>query len=242
MTAIEQQVQKDSGYHSHLWKIIAVNLLMIGAMMIRAFLKQKTPMRYFGETGIISWFSCVQLLILAGLAWKIYRIRKLAEPETTAKHSPQMLWKIITIGFFFLAVDEIVQIHETTDVVVHWLFKIPEDNQIWQLDALIVAGYSVVSAYVLYSFRDEFKRYKSAFYLFILGFALKAIMVAIDFSTDDGSIFSFWLTDAKQHQLMYDWTQAVEESFKLLAEAAFISAFLVCVQIAKRITRSEITH
>ncbi len=242
MTVTEKVVQKDLVYRSHLWKIIAVNLLMIGAMMIRAILKQRSPMRYFGEMGIITWFSCVQLLILAGLSWKIYRIRKLAEGEYQGKHPPQMLWKIITIGFVFLAVDEVAQIHETTDTLIHWLFQIPEENQFLQLDGVIVASYTVVSAYVLYFFRDEFKRYKPAFYLFILGFFFKVIMVTIDITTDDESLFSFWLSDPKLHKFVYDWVQAVEDSFKLLAEAAFISAFLVCVQIAKRITRSEITH
>ncbi|MEA5521696.1 hypothetical protein [Limnoraphis robusta] len=242
MTVTEQRVQKDQVLRSHLWKIIAFDLLFIGAMMIRAILNQKTPMRYFGETGIISWFSCLQLLILAGLAWKIYRIRKLSQVETKGKHAPQTLWKLIAMGFFFLAVDEIVQIHEATDFLIHWIFQIPDNSKFLQLDGLIVAGYSAIGAYILYSFWDEFQQYRSAFYLFIIGFALKATMVLIDVSTDDQTVFSSWFTDPKSHKLMYDWVQTVEESFKILAEGAFIAAFLVCVQIAKRMTRAEITN
>lgn len=243
MTVTEQRVQKDQVLRSHLWKIIAFDVLFIGAMMIRAILNQKTPMRYFGETGIISWFSCLQLLILAGLAWKIYRIRKLAHiEETKGKHAPQTLWKLIAMGFLFLAVDEIVQIHEATDILIHWIFQIPDNSKFLQLDGLIVAGYSAIGAYILYSFWDEFKQYRSAFYLFIIGFALKATMVLIDLGTDDDSIFSFWLSDPKRHRLVYDWVQTVEESFKILAEGAFIAAFIACVQIAKRMTRAEITN
>lgn len=49
-------------YRSFLIPIIAFDLLMIGAMMLRAINRSKSPMRYFGETGLISWLSCVQSL------------------------------------------------------------------------------------------------------------------------------------------------------------------------------------
>ncbi|EAW35439.1 hypothetical protein [Lyngbya sp. PCC 8106] len=225
---------------SYLWMILLFDLVFLGLTIRRAVLLGKSPMVYFGETGIISWLSCLQLLILSGLAWKIYRIRKLAPIETKGKKLPQTLWKLIAIGFLFLAVDEIVQIHEATDFLIHWVFQIPDNSKFLQLDGLIVAGYSAIGAYILYSFWDEFKRYKPAFYLFVLGFAFKATMVFIDLGTDDDSIFSFWLADPKRHKLMYDWVQTVEESFKILAEGAFIAAFIACLQIAKRMTRNQI--
>lgn len=242
MNSTEITPQTDRKVKSYLWIILLFDLLVLGLTIRRAVLLGKSPMRYFGETGIISWFSCIQLLILSGLAWKIYRIRKLAPIETKGKKLPQTLWKLIAIGFLFLAVDEIVQIHETTDVLIPWLFNIPEDHNLLQFDGVIVAAYSAVGAYILYSFWDEFQQYKSAFYLFVLGFALKATMVFIDLGTDDDSIFSFWLADPKRHKLIYEWIQTVEESFKILAEGAFIAAFLVCVQIAKRITRKQMSE
>ncbi|WP_413161126.1 hypothetical protein ACL6C3_21700 [Capilliphycus salinus ALCB114379] len=241
MNFTENTPQTDRKVKSYLWMILLFDCVVLGLTIRRAVLLGKSPMRYFGETGIISWFSCLQLLILSGLAWKIYRIRKLAPVETKQKHKPQTLWKLISIGFFFLAVDEIAQIHETTDVLIQWLFNVPDGHNILRFDGVIVAGYSAVGAYILYSFADEFKRYKPTFYLFFLGFAFKATMVLIDLGTDDDSIFSFWLADPKRHQLVYDWIQTVEESFKILAEGAFIAAFIACLQIAKRITRKQIT-
>ncbi|ERT04388.1 putative membrane protein [Lyngbya aestuarii BL J] len=239
MNSTEITSQTDQKVKSYLWMILLFDLVFLGLTIRRAVLLGKSPMVYFGETGIISWLSCLQLLVLSGLAWQISGVRK--QVNLKGKKAPQTLWQLISIGFFYLAVDEIGQIHETVDVLIQWMFNVPEDNNLLKYDGVIVAGYSAVGAYILYSFWDEFKRYKPAFYLFVLGFALKATMVLIDLGTDDDSIFSFWLADPKRHKLVYEWIQMVEESFKIIAEGAFIAAFIACLQIAKRITRKQIT-
>ena len=94
--------------------IVLFDLTVLGLTILRAIVRQKSPMRYFDETGIISWFSCLQLLILCGLSWYIFSIRK--KVEVTGLHkSPHKLWKWIAVGFLYLAIDEIAQIHETLE-------------------------------------------------------------------------------------------------------------------------------
>ncbi|MDY6901825.1 MAG: hypothetical protein SWZ49_27670 [Cyanobacteriota bacterium] len=196
-------------------------------------------MVYFGETGIISWLSCIQLLVLSGLSWRISWVRK--QVETKVKKSPKTLWQLIALGFFYLAVDEILQIHEATDWLIHWLFKMEETRLTDSIDDAIVALYGIIGVYLLYKFWDEFKHYFQAFRLFIFAFILKLVMVIFDFYTNDEMILSNRFSDPEEQKVMLDWLTTIEDSFKILAEGVFIAAFCACLQIAKRITRQHIT-
>ncbi|MEB3278602.1 MAG: hypothetical protein VKK42_06720 [Lyngbya sp.] len=239
MNLTENTPQTDRKVKSYLWMILLFDCVVLGLTILRAVLNQKTPMRYFEETGIISWFSCLKLLVLSGLAWRIGWVRKQA--KILGKKAPQNLWKWIAWGFFYLAVDEIVQIHEAMDWLIHWAFKIQETRLTDSIDDVIVVLYSIVGVYILYDFWDEFKRYFAAFSLFIFAFVLKGIMVAFDVYTNDETVFSAWFNDPEEQKMMLDWFKTIEDSFKILAEGVFIAAFIACLQIAKRITRKQIT-
>ncbi|MGB3188381.1 MAG: hypothetical protein WBB43_03000 [Limnoraphis sp.] len=225
---------------SYLWMILLFDIVVLGLTILRAVLNEKTPMRYFDETGIISWFSCLKLLVLSGLAWRISWVRK--KVNIKGKKAPQNLWKLISIGFFYLAIDEIAQIHEAVDWLIHWVFQIPETRLTDSFDDVIVVFYSIVGGYFLYDFRDEFKRYFQTFSLFILAFVLKGIMVVFDVYTNDEMILSAWFNNPEDQKMMLDWLKTIEDSFKILAEGVFIAAFLACLQIAKRITRQQLTE
>ena len=240
MNSTEITSQTDQKVKSYLWMILLFDLVFLGLTIRRAVLLGKSPMVYFGETGIISWLSCVQLLVLSGLAWRISSVRKQAKIQ--GKKAPQNLWKLIGLGFIYLAIDEIVQIHEGTDWLIHWLFKIEETRLTDSFDDVIVVFYSIVGCYILYDFWDEFKRYFQVFSLFIFAFVLKGIMVAFDIYTNDETILSAWFNNPEDQKMMLDWLSTIEDSFKILAEGVFIAAFIGCLKIAKRITQKQITE
>ncbi len=217
--------------------IVLFDLTVLGLTILRAIVRQKSPMRYFDETGIISWFSCLQLLILCGLSWYIFGIRK--KVEVTGLHkSPHKLWKWIAVGFLYLAIDDIAQIHETLDLLIHQIFAIEETRLTDSMDDIFVLFYSLFGLYVLYIFREEFKHYLGVIHLFAIAFFLKLLMVALDVYTNDETVFSDWFSNPEPGKILLDWVQTLEDSFKILAEGVFISAFLACSEIAKRISRT----
>ncbi len=239
MSSTNGFVRRVSSIQSSFWIILAFDILAITLAVGRALLRQKSPMRYFEETGIMSFFSGLQLLIMAGLSWRISLIRQEVKMQSKSWKSPQNLWKIMAIGFIFLAADEVLEIHEGIDQLIHEVFRITETQLTDRIDDLIIVSYSMIGGYILYSFWHEFKRYQPAFFAFIVGFVLKAGMVMFDLYTNNEMVLSSWITNPQTHELVYDSLRTIEESLKILAEGAFIAAFCACLSIAKKITRTQ---
>lgn len=239
MSSTNGFVRRVSSIQSSFWWIVGFDILAITLAISRALLRQKSPMRYFEETGIMSFFSGLQLLILGGLSWRISLIRQQVKMNFKSWKSPQNLWKIMAIGFVFLAADEILEIHEGIDQFIHQILQITETQLTDRIDDFIIISYSLIGGYILYSFWQEFKRYQPAFSLFIIGFLLKAGMVIFDLYTNDEMILSSWITDPQTHELVYDSLRTVEESLKILAEGAFIAALFTCLGLAKKITQTQ---
>ena len=94
-----------------------IDILAIAIAVGRAIFLQRSPMRYFGENGFITWISVLQLLIIAVLCWKIgiVRSKKLKSAPKYLSKKPVMFWRIMAVGMFFFALDEGLEIHENLD-------------------------------------------------------------------------------------------------------------------------------
>lgn len=219
---------------SHTIPIIAFDLTAVGLTMVYSVIRQKLPMRYFGETGIITWFSFIQLLVIAGLGWKILRIRQQSQINKTTTSAN--LWKWITGGFVFLAIDEIAQIHEGIDILIHKILDFEPTRLTDSIDDIIVLMYVIFSLYILYKYRQEFYHYWSVVHLFFLGFLMLGIMIGLDVYSNDSQLFSDLFPSPEQGRRLLDWVNAIEESFKVVSEGFFIAAFLGCLKIAKKMS------
>ena len=81
--------------------IFSLDTIAIIAVIGKALILQRDPMRYFGEGGLITWISAIQLLAIYVLSWRISRYRK---PEYLSDYNgknPLNFWRILTLGFFF---------------------------------------------------------------------------------------------------------------------------------------------
>jgi len=234
---VQFQKLRDRRVKSHTIWIVLFNLTVLSLTILWGVLRGKLPIEYFEETGIITWFSGIQLLVLSGLAWRIARIRKKA--GIAGKKAPQNLWKWIAFGFFYLTVDEMAQIHEAIDFLIHDLFDLETTRLTDSIDDIIVLLYSLIGLYILYNFRDEFNKYLGVFYLFAIAFFLKGIMVAFDIYTNNDEAFSDWFADPEQAQNLLDWLRVIEDCFKILAEGVFIGALVGCTAIARQLTPGD---
>ncbi|MGB3403234.1 MAG: hypothetical protein WBA77_11130 [Microcoleaceae cyanobacterium] len=229
-------IKKVSSSSSYLWIILAFNLTAIAMAIIWAIVQKESPIEYFEETEIMTLLSSLQLLILSGLCWKIANYRKQASSQRKSWKSPVNLWRMMTFGFVFLALDDYFEIHEKTDHFIHWILDIQETAVTDRIDDIILISYSVIGSYFIYSFWYEFKQYRPAFRFFIGAFILTAIMGVFDWYNNDETLVQYWITNPQYQELVYDCLQTVEESLKLIAEGVFISAFSVCLNLAKQMS------
>ena len=97
---------------SKVFLVFGIELLAIAIAISRAILLQRSPMRYFGEGGFITWLSICQLLFLAFLCWKIsclrptrlalHRFLNLNESGITGRIDDVLILIYVVLGLFFL--------------------------------------------------------------------------------------------------------------------------------------------
>lgn len=186
------------------WLLIANGLIVAVAVVLGE--RASAPARHFGESGFVTWVSGAQLLSISYLNWQLWRSRAGRFVQGSWREA-SLLWALIAAGFLFLAVDELVQIHEQLDQWTHALLRIKETGITDRLDDLIVAGYAVIGFSVLFVYRRELRLLGGDVSLVILGCVLLLGMIVMDVLFRSG------------------WASAAEEGLKLFSEAAFLAAF-----------------
>lgn len=214
---------------------IILEVLVIGSALLRAFLLNVNPKRYFDVRGYVSWFSFLQILAAAYIAWKIYRTRKSSSiTKTSNKGSASYnLWAILSGGFVLLGIDEMWEVHENIDRLIHDLFQIQETANTDRIDSLIVLIYAVIGVGILYLAKSELKKFKSTLPLFGLALVLTFMMISLDLLTDSRDIIYFLFTNKSIADIVYQSLGILEECCKIFAEGMFLIALYSCLQISK---------
>jgi hypothetical protein len=172
------------------------------------------PHPFLDEWGPVSLLSGFQLFAAGLLALEIHKGR------------PAWLWKLIGWGFFFLCADEMLQIHESSDRVIHWLFGIYETRFTDHLDDLIVGIYGLAGLAALITGRQEMVVFWRRWWIFLAGFICFAMSVVLDFSLTDLSLLQpyFEITSPRAGV----WLEVAEEGFKLVGGFCFVAALRKC--------------
>lgn len=189
------------------------------------------PEQYFSkEATYITWVSFFQLLIVAYLAWSIFKNKS----YTNILKSPALLWVIIAIGFLYLALDEVIRIHENLDNIIHRVFHLKQTAFTDRLDDAIVGFYGLIGIVVLYIFRVELKKHKKSLPIFLIGFSFFFLMVIADMSVNNNDVIRMFVSDKSMRHIFYSALKIFEEVFKLIAECFFIGAFYSCLLQSKQ--------
>jgi len=204
------------------WLFVA-NGLVVGLAVMLGLLAG-SPARHFGESGFTTWVSGAQLVAISVVTWKIWRLRggTLVRNVWRAAH---FVWLLIAAGFLFLTIDELVQIHEQLDEWIHALLILTETAVTDRLDDLLILGYGLVGLGVLYHYRRELRLFRRDVVLIIVGFVLLSAMIAVDVLFGHPDIIALFAPAHAVRSLM-GWAGAVEEGFKVFADAAFLAAFV----------------
>ncbi|MGD1858077.1 MAG: hypothetical protein ACFB2W_27895 [Leptolyngbyaceae cyanobacterium] len=226
-----------SGGSAASWPIIR-SLLLLGCVVTGlsawAGYRQNDLLRYFDEGSILSWLSGLQLVSVAVIAGAIYRLLR---QQRTSWRSPHLLWLLVTIGFFFLAADELAQIHESIDKSIHTTWQLQETGLTDRIDDALVGAYGAIAAVIAYGFRREIKRYRHLWPLILWSFGVMCLMVIFDTLTNRFDILPM-LFGQSSHSLFLALSVA-EEFCKLVVEAILIGGLYQVFRIEKQAHLSQ---
>ncbi len=220
-----------------LFVVLFCESLAVIAAITGAIALDLPPKTYFAEVnrgGLITWVSFLQLLIAAILSRNIFKIVK-SVPQLKINKSG-FFWLTISIGLFFLALDDLLGIHEQMDYWIHQLFQLKQTDLSDLIDDLIVGGYLILFIiYVTFQWQT-IKVFQRSFIFFKLGFILTAGMVVLDIVSNNQLFISMVVDDIAIASVIQQWLEVIEDSAKIFAEGMFIVGVYKCWQIATTVS------
>ncbi len=180
---------------------------------------------HFQESRLITFLSSFQLITIATIAWLIYESES-NQANTTTHQAGSFFWVVVSVGFLFLAFDEVMMIHEETDYAIHRFLNLKETAITDHIDDVIVLLYAVMGWYYLYRSRSVLQRYHKAVKPIVLYVIVAVLlMVVLDIVTNNRYIIS--------DKTISDVLAVMEDSLKIAAEALLIFAAYLCYRIAQ---------
>lgn len=222
-----------------------IDILGIAIAVSRAIILERSPMRYFGEGGFMTWISVIQLFVIAIFCWKIGNVRKLVTKTRINKYrflskkKTFLFWYIAGAGMFFFALDDAFKIHENLDRFILKTLEIENTSFTTRLDDFIILFYAIIGLLTIYWFRGEIKHYRNALPWFKLGIFFSFMTIFLDMFGHNRETFAPFADNLDELNYIHHWVSAFEEMPKILAGGAFLVSVFCCLQIAKKITKPQ---
>jgi hypothetical protein len=215
-----------------LYKTLFLDSLTVTLALGSAIAMGEFPGLHFEEEGFITYVSCLQLLIAAILAGKIFQRQSSTLNSAIAKS--EFFWLIIAIGMLFLALDDALEIHEKIDLWLHSFFNFQETNLTDFADDIVVGGYLLLFLIYIAWKWQTIQVFKPSFRFFKIGFILTVIMVIFDFMSNNDYFTSLFIKDPVQGRVIRQVLGILEDIIKIFAEGIFIVGIYKCWEIARK--------
>ncbi len=216
-----------------LLSLVSFDFLAVWLVLGLGLALHRSPTAYTGEGEPITWLSFVHLLVTSGIAGGIFYCRT-GGSLREGWRDPAFVWLLISLGFLFLAIDEVSKIHESLDLFVHQVLQLQETGLTDRLDDAIMLGYGLIGVAVLYVYRCELVHYRAAFPLVLCGFVLFVCMGLLDAILNRNDVFFFMGISQKGSDFLGKWLGGVEEGLKIFAEAALLGAAYSCLYLIRK--------
>lgn len=184
----------------------------------------------FQEGGFLTGLSFIQLLAVSGYSWGIFRIHEVSFNLRVFK-AKHVVWLFISLGFLFLAFDELFEIHENIDYLIHEVLQLKATGFTDRIDDLIILLYAFTGMSLIYYYRDGLKKYVSTLPYLKWTFIFLYIMILLDIITNKDDIIFFLIKDKSSAGLVSMWIRIAKDGFKLVTEGAFFGIAFRCSQI-----------
>lgn len=196
-------------YTTHAWRLTrAIWLFMLAfCIVLGAALPPHNPAKMFDEYRPFTLYTVILLGVCGFVCAQCARL---------SRTGGQGAWVLLAIGFFFLALDDLTQIHEGLDKAINGVFGLdPKAKLPDLLDAGIVVLYGIVGVVVLYVHRRVFFKLKGFARGIAQAGAAAVVMVLLDVVSD--------LVDEKYSKVVLG---ILEDAFEALAVCLFFWTFV----------------
>lgn len=161
-----------------LWAVLATNVLFPLTLFLIGLPEPWEA--FYGEDSPINWFSSVQCAILGmwGVAvFLITRVGRAAGSDLIPRAWP---WLVVSVGFFFLSMDEQFEIHENTRELFlkprGWFTEIPGLKS----GDVVLLLYAVAGIALTYLLVKDLKRNRRSLVIFLGALALILVTAVQD--------------------------------------------------------------
>jgi hypothetical protein len=213
-----------------LYKILFLESLTVTLAIFGAVIFGHSPELHFKEEGFITYVSCLQLLIATVISGKIFKIIRPSQNAFLAKNA--LFWLVISLGLFFVTLDDALEIHEHMDLWFHSLFNVQQTAITDLADDIIVGGYLILFWAYIFTQWQTIKLFQSSFAFFKIGFVLTAIMLLLDIASNNNYFTSLIIDNTTHAKILEQWLAALEDSAKIFAEGMLIMGLYQCRKIA----------
>lgn len=199
--------------------LLAVNLVLpIGQTIYAQAIGESYAPFFWGEWNAITWFSSIQLLLVASISYANHQaIGLLDDVGLGTRGTRRWVWLAFAAGFVFLSIDERFQFHEylRDDVFrPRQLFNVP----FLRAGDVSLYAYLGVGLGLAYFLLVELRQRPLSLVLFGAGVGVAAASVVVDTLAKD--ITQEWVFGQF-------WTSAFEEVGELWAQMLFAFSFLL---------------
>ncbi|MEM6611092.1 MAG: hypothetical protein AAF652_02350 [Cyanobacteria bacterium P01_C01_bin.72] len=222
-----------------LFAVLFLETLAIALAIGIAIANGKGAYEYFGEGEPLTIISCLQILVFSILALVIFLREKRSPDERLFKNAG--FWLILSMGAFFLALDDAFSIHEQLDVWMHKILNIQETMVTDLTDDIIVGIYLILALVYIASQWRTLGVFRSSFNYFKAGFLLGAVMVVLDILSNNTLFVSMVTDDSSVMNQMLLWLGVLEEAVKVWAEGFFLVGVYQCWRVASASNKKQST-
>lgn len=220
---------------------LCIDSVVIAVAVGEAIYLDRPSTMYFHEEAYITQLSALQLLIASGFAWAVFQmqtekanLKSLRKFNLKNLRSPSALWLIIALGFMFLAMDEIWQLHEgVIQNSLFALFNLKKNFITVRINDFVVFLYGLLGVALIYFYLPIIQKNQnhSMFQHLMIGFALLFLMVILDTLGNRNEIpFVAQILSTATNTTLRQSLKVIEETVKLFSEAFFIGAFYAALQ------------
>ena len=213
------------------------SLVMLLCVVVGMLSRYQEPGRYFREGRLITWISTFQLIAVGYICGRIWEIRRSMEKFKWS--DGRAIWKIVCVGFYFLAFDEIMKVHEAIDRYSHKLLGVLPNGITDHADDAIICFYGLVGLSALVTYWREVPPFIASIVYFIGAFIMSLLSIVLDFVSADRIGLNEYFHDKLTVEWYMTWLGLAEEFFKIYAEVFFIGAALWCFVRAIELARFE---
>ena len=140
-----------------------------------------------GEGGFVTSISASYLILSSAFSLAILIVLKEIE------HSVTLSWAILSFGFVYLAIDELMMIHENTGYIIERYFPIQYFRN-W--NDVIVIIYGLIALLIIAFILPAIIRFKWIIEMFYIGFLLYGIHTITDTINEPSTDFSIIIEES----------------------------------------------